>query len=112
MIRLALLLVLACSCVTSRARVEPAGPPMALTRDPSRATVTRTAEPVPPMAQRCEVARLPPRPAEPVIDWLAQGCPAKFMACLSGSDFEALRLYLQSIQQWARDADRRCSRDR
>jgi hypothetical protein len=97
------------SCATSRARVEPAGPRVAIGSDPARATVTRSADIRPP---RCEVPKLRTIPAEPVVDWLSKGCPATFMACLSGSDFESMRLYLQSIRQWAHDAERGCHASR
>jgi len=104
-----LLVLLLALVAVSCAHTQATGPRVELSSDPTRATVTRSADLQPP---RCVAPKLPARPAEPAIDWLAKDCPAKFMSCLSGSDFEAMRLYRLAIQQWARDADRRCSRDR
>jgi hypothetical protein len=86
-------------------RVEPTRP------EGSASTPSMTVKPVAPKpVPECRAVKLPARPVEPAVDWHAKSndCSTKFLGCLSGADFEAMQLYLQSIRQWAQDAERRC----
>jgi hypothetical protein len=100
---LALLLALAAmSCMTSRVREVRC----------QECAPCETSTDAPLLSPEHRTTQLRARPVEPVVDWAPAGCPPSFLACFSGADGERMRLYLQSINQWARDADRRCSRGR
>ena len=105
---LAILALAALSCATSRAgeRPCPKCEPSPGARSLGAGQGALAAMPAP----ECRPAKLRAIPTEPVIDWMPKGCPAQFLACFSGSDGEQMRLYLQSIRQWTRDAERGCSR--
>ena len=103
MIRGTLIAVASLALAACVHRVEPArsgGP----TSPPSVTTKPVAPKPAP----ECRAVKLPARPAEPAVDWMPKGCPPSFLACFSGVDTELMRLYLQSIRQWAQDAERRC----
>lgn len=106
---LALLALGAIACAAPRQGAKPSGPSVALTRDPARASTTQTATILKWAPTACRLPELGPMPAAPAVDWVAEGCPPAFMACFSGPDAERLQRYLAAIEQWARDARKRCN---
>jgi hypothetical protein len=49
-------------------------------------------------------------PEEPRVNWLADGCPPQYLACLSGDDAARVMRYLKNVRAWARDVYGRCAR--
>lgn len=55
------------------------------------------------------LTREPPLP--PIVEWVPEGCPPQFIACLKGQDGGLIMKYLQDVRRWTMNAWARCGAD-